>query len=246
MKKAKKVVALALCAVMLVVGSVAGTMAYLQDKDEVVNTFTVGNVNIKLDEAKVDLYGDPMRYEETAKDYVYVTNVADATRVTANEYKLIPGQEYVKDPTVTVYAGSEKSYVRMLVTITDYADVKAVLGTDFLPQYFVEGWNNAVWETTKVVAVAGEGANQTATYEFRYIGPKATDGIVDARNAAIKLEPLFTHINMPGNGIDATDLENIKDMQIQVVAQAIQSDNFENADKAWEKFNNTQNPVANN
>lgn len=226
MKKAKKVVALALCAVMLVVGSVAGTMAYLQDKDTVVNTFTVGNVNINLDEANVDVYGNPTQ----------------GRTETGNAYKLIPGQKYAKDPTVTVYEGSEKSYVRMLVTITDYADVKAVLGTDFLPQYFVEGWNNAVWETTTAVAVA----DNAATYEFRYIGPKATNGIVDARNAAIELEPLFTHINMPGDGIDATDLESIKEMKIQVVAQAIQSDNFANADAAWDKFNNTQNPVANN
>ena len=54
MKKAKKVVALALCAVMLVVGSVAGTMAYLTSNDSVTNTFTVGNVVITLDETNVD------------------------------------------------------------------------------------------------------------------------------------------------------------------------------------------------
>ena len=54
MKKAKKVVALALCAVMLVVGSVAGTMAYLQSTTGVVtNTFTIGNVAITLDELNV-------------------------------------------------------------------------------------------------------------------------------------------------------------------------------------------------
>ena len=58
MKKAKKVVALALCAVMLVVGSVAGTMAYLTSSTgDVVNTFTVGNVAITLDEANVEAFG---------------------------------------------------------------------------------------------------------------------------------------------------------------------------------------------
>ena len=54
MKSAKKAIIAALCAVMLVVGSVAGTMAYLTSTDEVVNTFTVGNVQIKLDEAKAN------------------------------------------------------------------------------------------------------------------------------------------------------------------------------------------------
>ena len=43
-KKAKKVVALLLCAVLLVVGSVTGTMAYLTANDTVTNTFTVGKV----------------------------------------------------------------------------------------------------------------------------------------------------------------------------------------------------------
>ena len=54
MKKAKKALALVLCAVLLVAGSVMGTMAYLTSKDEVVNTFTVGKVGITLDEEDVD------------------------------------------------------------------------------------------------------------------------------------------------------------------------------------------------
>ena len=46
MKKTKKALLLSLCAVMLVTASVLGTMAYLTSTDEVVNTFTVGNVAI--------------------------------------------------------------------------------------------------------------------------------------------------------------------------------------------------------
>ena len=53
MKRAKPLV-LALCAVLLVVGTILGTVAYLQDTASVVNTFTVGNVHLKLDEAVVD------------------------------------------------------------------------------------------------------------------------------------------------------------------------------------------------
>ena len=54
MKKTKKALLLSLCAVMLVTASVLGTMAYLTSTDEVVNTFTVGNVAITLDETDVD------------------------------------------------------------------------------------------------------------------------------------------------------------------------------------------------
>ena len=55
--KLRRVLLLLACAVMLVSLSVGATLAYLTGKDEVVNTFTVGNVQIKLDEAKVNTDG---------------------------------------------------------------------------------------------------------------------------------------------------------------------------------------------
>ena len=77
MKKAKKVLVLLLCAVLLVGASIAGTVAYLTDTDNVVeNTFTVGKVVIDLDEAKVNEYG--------VKD--------GDTRVKANSYTLVPAR----------------------------------------------------------------------------------------------------------------------------------------------------------
>ena len=51
MKTKSKALLLTLCAVLLVTASVLGTMAFLTSNDEVVNTFSVGSVAIKLDEA---------------------------------------------------------------------------------------------------------------------------------------------------------------------------------------------------
>ena len=96
MKSKKKVFMTVLCAAALVVASVLGTMAFLTSKDKVNNPFTVGNVAITLDEAKVTDAGNP---------------VEGADRVKANIYKLIPGHEYTKDPTVHVTANSEDSWV---------------------------------------------------------------------------------------------------------------------------------------
>ena len=96
MKKAKKVLLLALCAVLLVGATIAGTVAYLTSTTtEVKNTFTAGNVTITLDEAKVTEYG--------VKD--------GDSRVSANKYKLIPGHTYVKDPTIHVDANSEDCWI---------------------------------------------------------------------------------------------------------------------------------------
>lgn len=122
MKKAKKVLLLALCAVLLVGATIAGTVAYLTSTTtEVKNTFTAGNVKITLDEAKVDAYG--------VKD--------GDTRVTENTYKLIPGHTYTKDPTIHIKGGSEACYLFVKVT----NGLAAVEGTNKIhDQIIANGW----------------------------------------------------------------------------------------------------------
>lgn len=62
--------------------AIGGTLAWLTDTtDPVTNTFTVGDINITLDES------------------------------TGDDYKVIPGTSLAKDPTVTVEANSEKCWL---------------------------------------------------------------------------------------------------------------------------------------
>ena len=61
MRTKTKALTLSLCAVLLVVTTVFATMAYLTSQDSVNNTFTVGKVEITLDEAQVNDYGDGPR-----------------------------------------------------------------------------------------------------------------------------------------------------------------------------------------
>lgn len=100
MKKTSKALLLGLCALLLVGASVLGTMAYLTAKTEkVVNTFTVGNVGITLDEGVID--------STTGK----FTDNGTSRTVNGQEYHLLPGSDYDKDPTVTVTTGSESCYL---------------------------------------------------------------------------------------------------------------------------------------
>ena len=115
----KKTIALLLVMVMIFGISVGGTIAYLTDKETVTNTFTVGDVQIKLDEAKVDETGTKI---DNNGDKV----IDDKDRVTSNDYKLLPGMSYTKDPTVTLLQGSEESYVRLYVTVTYSNEADAV------------------------------------------------------------------------------------------------------------------------
>ena len=111
MKTRSKALLLTLCAVLLVTASVLGTMAFLTSNDEVVNTFSVGSVAIKLDEAKANTDG---------------SLVEGAARVKANSYKLLPGHTYNKDPMVTVLNGSEASYIKMTVTFSKASALDAI------------------------------------------------------------------------------------------------------------------------
>lgn len=212
MRSAKKAIIAALCAVMLVVGSVAGTMAYLTSQDTVTNTFTVGKVQIKLDEAKVGTDGKALTGDS-------------AERVKGNEYHLIPGSTYDKDPTVTVTANSEDSYVRMLVTINEKADLDSIFEPDGidLNEIFV-GYNSDKW-----VYGGNTIKDDTRVYEFRYCAK------VSKSDSDQELTPLFTGIKMPGE-ITNDELESIEDLEIKVVAEAIQADNFASADAAWAAF----------
>lgn len=215
MKKFKALLVVA-CALLLVAASVFGTMAYLTSTDTVTNTFTVGKVNIKLDEAKVDADGKP---------------VTPAERVKENSYKLLPGHTYTKDPTVTVEAGSEASYVRQMVTVTfDKVLTDAQLATQ-LDGIFT-GYD-AKWARNdkKVETKTKDGAKYTViTYEYRYKDKVA------ATTTDTKLPALFTGIKVPETWTN-DDLAALGNIEINIVAHAIQADGFESADKAWEAFN---------
>ena len=82
MNKHLKALIIALCSIALVVGSVAVTMAYLVDTTDPANhTFTVGNIDIELNE------------------------VGDIS------HKMMPGATFNPGREVTVIGGSEKCYL---------------------------------------------------------------------------------------------------------------------------------------
>ena len=242
MKTKSKALLLTLCAVLLVAASVLGTMAYLTSTDTVTNTFTVGKVEIKLDEAKVNADGIP---------------VEGAGRVMENSYKLMPGTTYTKDPTVTVKAGSEDSYVRMKVT---FNNAKAIIALCTDPEFaedgptgvenayplirmvnFVEA-NAAKWDgiipdnmvdTEDMLAdtkyFAYDKTADTLTYIFYY---RET---VTAPTADVVLPVLFNSITVP-EWVTGEQLKALNNFQITVIAEAIQAGSFADADDAWSHF----------
>ena len=153
MKTRSKTLLLALCAVLLVVGSVMGTMAYLTSQDAVTNTFTVGSVAITLDETDVNTAG--------VKD--------GETRVDANTYKLMPGHSYTKDPIVHVNEDSEDSWLFVKVE-NEIAAIEDA--TTIADQMTAKGWT-LVSGTTNIYAykeVVDAGDNITVFETFKIKG----------------------------------------------------------------------------
>ena len=196
MKKSTKTLLISLCAVLLVAASVMGTLAYLTSTATVTNTFSIGSVSITMDETDVTVYG--------VKD--------TDTRVTANEYKLMPGHEYIKDPIVHVAANSEACYLFVKVE-NGISAIEAPAGT-------------------------GEGAYVQIATQITNNGWTALDGVdgvyyksQDATTSAADVN-VFAEFAVAGT-VDSTTLASYNGKTIVVTAYAIQSDGFADAAAAW-------------
>lgn len=202
----KKILALALVVCLAATAVIGGTLAYFTDTTQVVtNTFTSGNVTIKLDETEIDEDGMTALETRTEK---------------GNEYKLFPGHTYTKDPKVTVQPGSEDCYVGMKVTLTKYQNLLDLYGENFLPEMLVDGWDPAAWISTKTITQNGDGS---ATIAFYY---------KDMVNEKSDIPALFESFKVPDEFSEEQTAKLAK-VQIKVVAVAIQAEGFDTAAEAW-------------
>ena len=177
MRTKTKALVLALCAVLLVVTTVFVTMAFLTSEDSVQNTFTVGKVEITLDEAKVDSYGN---------------EIANAERVKENEYKLIPSHTYVKDPTIHVDSNSEDCYLFVKIqndlgsegVINGIANNGWVLVEGTQDVYCYYGVTDGETNSTKQIVKPGEDKKVFDTFTF---GEKANPNNYDTATKNAKI-----------------------------------------------------------
>ena len=217
-----KTLIMAICIVSIMCISMLGTLAYLTDTSAITNVFTIGKVDISLTEAKV------------GEDGKVLTGEA-AERVLTNEYKLIPGAEYDKDPTMTIVKESEEAYVRMIVNVYNAKDMQAII--DDQKNGLTAGFIGMLGEldTTNWILVSNQPTvkDNIMSFEFRYKEPVAGE------DTDKDLPPLFTKLNIPGalNSDEINALYNGEPkFRIVVEGHAIQAMGFEDADKAWAAF----------
>ncbi len=203
MKTKTKVLLTLCCAVLLVAASVMGTLAWLTSSTTVTNTFSVGKVVITMDELETNTAGTP----------------TGTTRVQGNEYKLLPGHEYTKDPIIHVDAASEDCY--LFVTVDNQISAIEDSSNTVESQMVKHGWKK-VSETGNV---------------WYYCGTDK-DGNVKADIAIVSKStnvPVFDKFKVAGDGVtndilngyqtaDGETVPGYANKQIVVTAYAIQAD----------------------
>ena len=158
------------------------------------NTFTVGSVDISLDEAPVGADG----------------KATTGNRVQKNDYKLMPGHVYDKDPIVHFQPKSEASWLFIEVT-NEIADIESKANDykSIATQITDNGW-------TALDGVTG--------VYYQKVGANNSGSAVDYK--------VFQGFTVDGS-VNGTTLDNYNNKTVKVTAYAVQADGFDSATAAW-------------
>lgn len=245
--KNRKSLAVILSVVVVLCMAIGGTLAWLIDATEpVVNTFTYGDIDLGLDETLTDEKGIPVD-----KDGNPIPEGGTPVKTTeGNEYEMLPGEDYLKDPAIEVKAGNEACW--LFVKLTETGEVKdannAVLYDfdDYLKYDIAEGWNALKVDDHEVVYyryVGEDTDNQGVKYDVLkdnriYVKETVTKDMLNAldNNGENTTNPVVPELIIKGYAIQYSgfDVEDFDDKA--AVAEA--------ATNAWAKIEAQEN--ANN
>lgn len=199
----RKIILLAAALVMVAVLGIGGTLAYFTDEDTKTNVFTVGNVDIHIDEWMEDENGEWVEYEDQ-----------ELHPIAQNKTKFNKLVETVND-------GSEDAYIRTFVTCPK--DMYDYLGLGFNKQDRVltnNAGNNMYsltsWKDVGTFIINGE---ETSVFLCEY------EGIVKEGESVLSLTKVWLYENVDNEQVADFDLENGA-FKVAVASQAIQAENL--------------------
>ena len=210
----KKILALSMCIALAAIAIVGASLAYFTDTKTATNTFTMGNVQIKLDETDIK---NP-----------------EGDRVASNEYNVYPGAVVTKDPIVH-NTGKNGAYIRATVNVSNWMNLVAAYYPDFKVTFPNDGYKAALnllvgelgegWSVVEVVAGDTFTVGQfDAKFILKYDGVLASGADTTA---------MFQTVTIP-TGIDNANADSFD--EVKVVAQAIQADGFDTWEAAFAAF----------
>lgn len=172
MKKKKTIIA---AIVLLLVFIVGGAIAYFTDTDNATNTFTIGNVDIELEEEN---------WDTTDNDN---NNVPDASQ------DLMPGETVAKDPKINNISTTNPAFV--------YAKVEVPCTTatsPATPQEFFSYTVNSGWTELSSAAVACTSGG-TATHVYYYGSGSTLTSVAAGASTATVFDNVTLLSTLTGN-----------------------------------------------
>ena len=208
----KKITAICLCVALVAIAVVGASLAYFTDTKTATNTFTMGDVKIKLDETNVN---DP-----------------EGDRVTSNAYDVYPGAVVTKDPIVH-NTGKNAAYIRATINVENWMNECAAYYPEFEKTFGQNGYEqsllllvDALGDGWSIVGVeAGTPftlGNFSAKFILKYDGTLASGADTSAMFTQVKIPAGITNGNTFGT--------------ITVKADAIQADGFNTWEDAFTAF----------
>ncbi len=201
----KKAIVAVVALVLVLCCAMGGTLAWLVDSTtEVKNTFTYGDINISLWEHELNKDGLTLS-----------TNVFTGKEQTG--FKMIPGNKIEKDPTVTVKADSEASWLFVKIVESDNFD-------NFMTYGVASGWTQ--------LTVDAEGNAITDLIYWREVDASNEQQAFEVlADNEVSVRGTVTKDNL--NALDANDTSNYPTLTF--TAYAVQRDtNITTAAQAWD------------
>lgn len=251
----KKITAIFLCVALLAIAIVGASLAYFTDTKTATNTFTVGNVKIKLLESSLhrenagvangatstsELWSDVAKegsgntspYKAGDTFYTDAQIEENAANYTCNNVQLIPGRSYHKMPYVK-NVGNNDAYIRIRVMIPADLDT-AVLNSSMYTSSAMDK-KEFTMVADQTGAVDREGIKYNV-YTFTRIDSLAPGEMtywnvwgtihMDTTVTSAQSEALFGESGPYPGGV----------FPVLVEADAIQAEGFADAAAAWTAF----------
>lgn len=242
MKKTTKILALMLCALMLVVGSVMGTLAYLTfTTEEVKNTFTIGNVNLGEEEIPDPTDPDKKIIQE-GLDEALVTEYGESATATWTDTN---GDRKVDRGELSDVKKAEASDTTFRVRENTY---KLVPDHTYIkdPTIHIGSSSEACWLFVEVtngissIEASGDDTYKTIATQMSENGWSLVEGKTNiyaykeivATDAASKDIPIFNEFKISKDASNAA-LKACEAASIIVKAYAVQAEGIDSAKEAW-------------
>ena len=250
----KKLTAIFLCVALVAIAIVGASLAYFTDTKSATNTFTVGNVEIKLLESSLhrenagvangttstsELWSDVAKegsgntspYKAGDTFYTDAQIEANAAEYKCDEVQLIPGRSYHKMPYVK-NTGANDAYIRIRVMIPADLDT-AVLNSSMYTSTAMNKEFTMAYDNSGTVDRNGVKYN---VYTFTRVDPLAPNEMtywnvwgtihMDTTVTSAQSEELFGENGPYPGGV----------FPVLVEADAIQTEGFADAAAAWKAF----------